>query len=251
VAKHILIVDDEPKVGYFLKETLESLGPDYAVASVSSAEDALAALARAPFDLMVTDLRMPGLNGLELIGRARRDQPQLPAILITAYGSDDVAAATRRLQPAHYFTKPFPIEDFLKAVQDSLERPPAPDVHRLDRLAQRLQDLRLEAGAQGAVLAQFNGTVLIDSGAFDGLEREPLLAALGQSLAATLTLGSLLREERSFNVAHHEGVRFDLYAANIDESLFVGLVFDRRQGMNRIGVVWLYLKRAIQDMRAG
>ncbi len=250
MAKHILIVDDEPKVGYFLKETLESLGPDYTVASVTSAEDALTALARAPFDLMVTDLRMPGLNGLELIGRARRDQPRLPAILITAFGSDDVAAAARRLQAAYYFTKPFPIEAFLKAVQDSLEPPRLPDSRQLEPLAERLQDLRLEVGAQGAMLARLQGEVLAEVGVFEGLEREPLLAVLGQSLAAGQTISTLLREDRSFNVIYHEGTRFDVYAVNLDADLFIGLVFDRRLGLNRVGVVWLYLKRAAQEMQS-
>jgi len=46
------------------------------------------------------------------------------------------------------------------------------------------------------------------------------------------------------------GVRFDLYSANIDQQLFIVLVFDRRQGLNRIGVVWLYTKRAIQELQS-
>lgn len=250
MAKNILIVDDEPKVGYFLKESVESLGPDYTVSHVRSAEDALTALARTPYDLVVTDLRMPGLTGLDLIGRVRHEQPFLPAILITAYGSDEVAAAARRLQTTHYFTKPFRIEEFLQAVQDSLEQPAQSLARRLERVTQRLQDLRLEVGAQGVALAGMQGRRLAEAGTFEGLEIETLLAIMGRSLTAALAVEPLMREERSSNVVYHEGARFDLYAANVDAVMFVTLAFDRRQGFNRPGVVWLYLKRAIQDMQA-
>ncbi|NTU66278.1 MAG: response regulator, partial [Chloroflexi bacterium] len=45
-----------------------------------------------------------------------------------------------------------------------------------------------------------------------------------------------------------EGTRFDIYSSNIDQGRFIVLVFDRRQGPNRIGIVWLYTKRAVQDL---
>jgi len=256
VPKNILIVDDEPKVGFFLKESLESLGSDYAVSQVASAEDALAALAHAPYDLVVTDLRMPGMNGLDLLSRVRHDRPLMPTILITAYGSDEVAAESRRLQTTRYFTKPFRIADFLQAVQEALVAPvPEPylstiPADKLERLVQRLQDLRFEAGAQGVLLADMSGRLLAEVGSEDGLEPAVLVEIVSRSIDSSLELVQHMREERAFNLVYHEGVRFDLYSANIDQQLFIVLVFDRRQGLNRIGVVWLYTKRAIQELQS-
>jgi CheY-like chemotaxis protein len=252
VTKNILIVDDEPAVGFSLKASLESLGPDYAVSHVLSAEAALSALADDPIDLVVTDLRMPGMTGLELLTQVRHTQPQLPAILITAYGSADVMAASQHLQIARYFVKPFKTEEFMQAVQEVLEQPPADSPltdRKLERMVQRLRDLRYEATAYCTVLADANGSMLARVGATDGFEAVELIELLRSGFDAPAALARQWHEERAFNLIYHEGARFDLYAANIDARLFVVMVFDRRQGPTRIGVVWLYLKRAILDLQ--
>ncbi|MBI5566194.1 MAG: response regulator [Chloroflexi bacterium] len=252
MTKNILIVDDEPAVGFSLKASLESLGPEYAVSHVLSAEAALSVLADDPIDLMVTDLRMPGMTGLELLTQVRHVQPQLPTILITAYGSADVMAAGQQLQIARYFAKPFKTEEFMQAVQEVLEQPPAGLVlteKKMERMVQRLRDLRYEASAYSVLLADTSGSVLAKTGATDGFEAAELIELLRGGFDAPTALAQQWHEERAFNLIYHEGVRFDLYAANIDPRLFVVMVFDRRQGPTRIGVVWLYLKRAVLDLQ--
>ncbi len=253
-AKNILIVDDEPKVGYTLKASLESLGSDYVVAQAYSAEDALSVLARKPYDLVVTDLRMPGMNGLDLIGRVKRDAPQTQTILITAYGSDEVAEASDRLQAAHYFTKPFRIDEFVRVVVDTLKLPASKDAplaanKHFKWLVQRLHDLRFEVGAQYVILADMSGRVMAESGTIDGFDPALLASMLSRSLSPSTEVAEQLRGERVFNLVYHEGARYDVYAANVEEDLFILLAFDRRQGVSRIGMVWLYIKRAIQELQ--
>jgi hypothetical protein len=195
------------------------------------------------------------MNGFDLLSRVRHDQPLTPTFLITAYGSDEVAAESRRLQTTRYFTKPFRIEDFLQAVQDALTDPtparfsPPISASKTERIVQRLQDLRFESGAQGVLLADVSGRLLAEVGSADGVEPAALVDIVSHSIDSSLELVQHMREERAFNLVYHEGVRFDLYSANIDNTLFVVLVFDRRQGLNRIGVVWLYTKRAIQELQ--
>ncbi len=252
MTKNILIVDDEPAVGFSLKASLESLGADYAVSHVLSGEAALSALAGEPIDLMVTDLRMPDMSGLELLTHVRHSRPQLPAILITAYSSDDVLAAGQRLRISRYFAKPFKTEEFMQAVQEVLEQPlaePPLTDKKLERMVQRLRDLRYEASAYGVLLADTSGALLAKAGATDGFEAAELVESMRGGFDAPTALAQQWHEERAFNLLYHEGVRFDLYAANIDVRLFVVMVFDRRQGPTRIGVVWLYLKRAILDLQ--
>ena len=82
--KRILIVDDEKKVAFFLQESLEDLGDNYEVISAETAEAALQQIESQPFDLIITDLRMPGINGLELMKRVRDISPETRTILITA-----------------------------------------------------------------------------------------------------------------------------------------------------------------------
>jgi CheY-like chemotaxis protein len=83
----ILLVDDDPLVLGTVAEQLEDLG--HKVLSASGGTDALAILrARQAVDLMITDLAMPGMNGLTLIREAREVQPRLPAILLTGYANE-------------------------------------------------------------------------------------------------------------------------------------------------------------------
>jgi DNA-binding response OmpR family regulator len=253
--KRILIVDDEPKVGFFLKESLESLGSDYDVSQVETGEAALAEMEHQPFELVVTDLRMPGMSGLDLLSRVREVSPTTRTILITAYGSDEVESESRRLSAAHYFAKPFQIDDFTAAVQDTLDDRPAgrsgvADLsgEDLEHVTRRLTDLRFEVGAQCVLLAGVSGRLLAVIGRVEGLPPAALTQSVGGEFVNLFEVARLLHEGPSFNLTYHEGVRYDVCAANMGENLVVILIFDRRQGASRIGMVWLYAKRAIQEL---
>jgi len=118
----------------------------------------------------------------------------------------------------------------------------------LERAIQRLQDLRFEVGAQVVWLADRSGQVLAEAGMVERVVPAEMVELVNRSFDSSLQLVQQLREDRSFNLVYHEGTRFDIYSSNIDQDRFVVLVFDRRQGPNRIGIVWLYTKRAVQDL---
>ena len=105
-SKHILIMDDEPKVAFFLRSALERSEGDFQVSTARSGEEALEVLDGSEVYLLVTDLRMPGLSGLELIRWVREASPQTRTILITAYSDNEVEAEARRLEAYRYITKP-------------------------------------------------------------------------------------------------------------------------------------------------
>ncbi len=118
----------------------------------------------------------------------------------------------------------------------------------LERAIQRLQDLRFEVGAQVVWLADRTGQVLAEAGMVERVVPAEMVELVNRSFDSSLQLVQRLREDRSFNLVYHEGTRFDIYSSNIDQDRFIVLVFDRRQGPNRIGIVWLYTKRAVQDL---
>ena len=119
----------------------------------------------------------------------------------------------------------------------------------LEQAIQRLQDLRFEVGAQVVWLADRAGHVLAEAGMIERVVPGEMVEVVNRSFDSSLQLVQQLREDRSFNLVYHEGARFDIYSSNIDHERFIVLVFDRRQGPNRIGVVWLYTKRAVQDLQ--
>src|SRR5580704_10596939 len=82
--KRILIVDDEPNVRLNFRTTLETEG--YEVFEVSSGEEAVQLLAKLSFALAILDIRMPGMDGLELLAKMRESGIRVPAMIVTAYG---------------------------------------------------------------------------------------------------------------------------------------------------------------------
>lgn len=136
--RRILIVDDEQKVAFFLSQALERSNRNYHVTIAHSGEEAMQYLTETEVDLLVTDLRMPGISGLELVRWARTNSPSTRTILITAYGSREVEAEAHRLQTDHYIAKPFAIDVFTQAVQEALH--PSPTERALIS-QRRLRDL--------------------------------------------------------------------------------------------------------------
>jgi len=108
----ILVVDDEPKMRALLAMALGAEG--MTVAEAGSAEEALEALSRGGiFDVMVTDVRMPGLSGLELVKLARKDRPALECIVMTAHADAGTGVEAMRNGALEYVTKPFEMRELL------------------------------------------------------------------------------------------------------------------------------------------
>jgi len=253
--KRILIVDDEKKVAFFLQESLEDLGDNYEVVSAETAETALQRIESQTFDLIITDLRMPGINGLELLKRVREISPETRTILITAYGSDEVEAEARRLEAYSYFTKPFHIEDFMVTVQEALRDMVVSEKgllilsdERFNAITKCLSKLRFETGAQCILLANIVGQLIAEVGLTAGLDISTIVSLLAGGFATTFEMSRHLRERETFNLNFHEGTAYDVYSANVGEKLFLTLLFDRRVQTSRIGMVWLYTKRAIREL---
>jgi DNA-binding NtrC family response regulator len=116
----ILIVDDDP----LIRRQLEGLYAThtYAVDSASNVQEALEKLSESEFALAVVDLKMPGRDGMTLIGEIRERWPAVDVIMITGYGSIKGAVEAMRLGACDYITKPFEPDDMLLATQKVVER---------------------------------------------------------------------------------------------------------------------------------
>ncbi|MFN8586451.1 MAG: response regulator [Candidatus Eisenbacteria bacterium] len=115
---HILIVEDEPTTAWALAEGLSDDG--FTIDTFRSAEEALAWLREGSSDLVITDLRLPGMSGLELARKLRRGRNAQPVVLVTAYGTPGTAAELARAGIAGVFTKPFLVDDLRRCVRGAL-----------------------------------------------------------------------------------------------------------------------------------
>ena len=254
--ERILIVEDESPVADALHRVLRlPQAGSCQVVTCSSGEEALAVLSKSQMDLIITDLSMPGMDGLEMLERARQISPSTRSILITAYGSADVEYQARNLANV-YLPKPFSLQDFLQAVHQALTAPQLPllpvmilSEQGLQALQKRLEQLRADTGALNVLLPDWSGQLLVECGQQRESHTDVLLALLGNSMAAATEVARRLNEEDGFDLHYHEGKHFEVYAAMLSDTIFLALLFDRRAGGSRIGLVSLYMRRAMEDLR--
>jgi len=120
MADRILVVDDEPSMRRMLEILFRQEG--FEVRAAASAEEALVALAAEPFSVVVSDIRMPGLSGIDLLRKLREEGGDAEVILVTAYASTESAIEALKLGAFDYVTKPFQVDELLHIVRNALEK---------------------------------------------------------------------------------------------------------------------------------
>ena len=119
-AARVLVVDDDDDMRAMLRRTLEADG--YHVTERNRGTHVLETLRGAPFDLIILDKEMPGITGLELLPALHRDFPEVPVVLVTAFGGRQVAASALRLGAANYLEKPFKLAQLRDAIDGLVSR---------------------------------------------------------------------------------------------------------------------------------
>lgn len=115
----LLVIDDDPGVVDYLLDMLRHQG--YSVSGFTQTDEALDAIEKEPFDLVISDVIMPGMRGLELMAAIHHKRPEQLVLLITAFGSIDLAMQSIRAGACDFLTKPFRIEELYSAVARALE----------------------------------------------------------------------------------------------------------------------------------
>lgn len=117
--RRILVVDDDASLRRVTQVQLEDEG--YGVATAANGDEALAVLARKPQDLVITDLSMPGMSGVDLLRKIRLDYPEIVVVLVTAFGTVESAVEAMRLGAFDYITKPVNPDNLRYVVAKALE----------------------------------------------------------------------------------------------------------------------------------
>ena len=162
----VLIVDD---TRFDREVAIDAIGDIAQVETAGSAEDALVALGTTAFDLVLTDLHLPGLSGIDLLARVRSEHPSTDVILITAHASVDSAVQALRMGAADYLNKPVHTDELALVVRGALDRRrlQAENLHLRDLLA-TVEDCRALAAS-------------LESGEIHTIGLDVLLARLGRA----------------------------------------------------------------------
>jgi CheY-like chemotaxis protein/anti-sigma regulatory factor (Ser/Thr protein kinase) len=212
----VLVVDDSP-VELRLVGSLLEKRPDLVVSSAANGREALAAVERDPPDLVLTDLQMPEMNGLELVEEVRDRYPLVPVILMTAHGSEDIAVQALKRGAASYVPKKDLARDLLETLDTVLNA----------ATAQRGQERLLEC------LMRTESQFLLDN---DPALIAPLVGHLRENLVRMQLCDEtgLIRvivalSEALTNAIYHGNLEIDPKLREKDPAAWQRLVEERRQ----------------------
>ena len=115
----ILLIEDDASAGPSLQKVLRAEG--YEVDLIPRGDTGLAQAERADYDLVLTDFKLPGLSGLELVAKLHAAKPKLPIVLMTAHGTTETAIEATKLGACEYLTKPFEVDELLDVVASAVK----------------------------------------------------------------------------------------------------------------------------------
>jgi CheY-like chemotaxis protein len=119
--KQVLIVDDEETLTWSLAKSLAHDRETYEVTTVNDGETALSVIDQQPFDVVVLDIRLPGMNGLDVLMNIKEHKPSTKVIIMTAYGSTDIREKAKARGSLYYIEKPFEIEQMRNLILKALK----------------------------------------------------------------------------------------------------------------------------------
>lgn len=258
--KHILLIDDDSVVVRVLSDGLRKLGSDYVVETAGSGEEALTKIQQHPYDVVITDYRMPGISGLDLAREIRQRSPTTAVVLMTAYGTSELRASAQGLG-IEYIDKPFPVNRLREIVKRLTHPPPfrpmqglepvvlLPSEAQIEAFTRCLSELRAEIDAHFILLADALGHVIADVGFIQNVDVHILLSLMSGSFATAFEMARHLGQPQALSLNYLEGERYDVYSANVGDHLFLAIFYNKAIQPSRIGTVWLYTKRAIQRLQ--
>ncbi len=209
----VLVVDDEPKLGKFVAQMLELDGHE--VVRAGGGREALARLAESPFDVVVTDLRMPDVDGLAVLKAARSRLRPPEVVLMTAYGTAESAVEAMKSGAADYVTKPFSMDELRLRVKRLAAQGAAEALS--ERLVQRLTpDLVAESAAMKAALAAAQQVAATDA----------TVLLLGESGTGKSQLARYIH----YRSARAAGPLVEVHCAALPETLLEGELFGYEKG---------------------
>ncbi|MEK7293504.1 MAG: sigma 54-interacting transcriptional regulator, partial [Nitrospirota bacterium] len=214
----VLIIDDEPLMRLSMEDALRAVGCDVRAAATGS--EGLAMLEQAVSDIVVTDLRLPGIDGLRLLQAAKQRSPRTEVVVITAHGSVETAVGAMKAGAYDYITKPFSMDELLLIVE------------RIGKvLALRQENLLLREELEGKF--NFEGILGKNERMREVLDKVKLVAATDSTVLIVGESGT--GKELVANAIHRSSPRRDqalikISCAALPETLLEAELFGHEKG---------------------
>ncbi len=201
-SKKILIADDEEDLTWSISRSLRKENQGYEILCVNSGDAALKMLERHSFDLLISDIRMPGRDGFSLLNFVRKQYPRMKVIVMSAWHRDEIQKIVKNDSMMHYIEKPFDINDLKAMIAKALNG-------KVDNYETRLVNLSLKEIVRRNCQKKFNGSIRVTN----GQEQGTIYFKAGQVIH--VAIGSLEGENALRNMLNWS--RFDYDTALLDQ----------------------------------
>lgn len=244
--KRILIVDDEPNVTLIMSRSLEKLDKKYEVETAQSGREALTKIESQPYALVITDYKMPEMNGLDLTMAIRRIAPETQVILMTAHGTGALQNTAQGLDLDGYIDKPFELSEIRRIVETAVSSTEVAGPYRSgersveDEVTRHLIALQDDTGARCVMLLSSGGYPIEIAGMTEGLDTSTVGALVAANFAAAVELSKMLGNASIFKSSYHEGPDYNIYAYDVNGELLLAVIFGSEA---KTGAVWHFTKQ--------
>ena len=255
--KRVLIVDDEESILSVLKRSIEKLDSNYEVLTTDNGQSALRLLNSMTIDLVVTDYRMAGMNGLELLEKIKSISPSTQVVMITAFGGNQLEAEARKRQAYGYLTKPLEVSEFQNIVRNALgdlaiSRPGILVLSDTcyQEISASIKSLVQDIGALSVFLTDVSGHIIVKDGIVEDIPVGEIASLLSGSMAGLTEAGTLLdNDSDTINMTYREGVQHNLYAINVGINLLLIILIEKSLYSSKLGSVWHYAHRTAVKLK--
>jgi len=260
--KNILIVDDDIELGNLLAKAVRDMSETYNVRIARNVDEAMVQVRKSQtseltFDLVITDIKMAGLSGLELLEALNSIAPGTKTIAMTAYNSSDISDRAQELNVEAYLTKPFIISEFRQIVRSTLdpqqEGSSAPNAEPVSLSSEQkvatsrlLASLRTMTGASAALLVHSGGSVV----AIDALDPETSMDNLCTTLeaaqkAVSEQMGQTFDQNCQVKQSYFGTDAYSICAYRLNSDYIAVVAFGPAV---KEGQVWYYLRDAANTL---
>jgi len=262
-AKRVLIVDDTKEIARLLQAALSTLDAELKSTVVPSAEEAILEITRQAFDLLVIDVRLPGISGLELTRKLRSRNKKMHVIQISGLNDPSLKDQAMRVGADMFMPKPLVMSEFLATVERLLDiqRPPStdplvvqpatasPEVQTVN-LPDILASVRQSLNALAVGLADERGRMIARAGDFpDPSIETSIVPALLASLSASEKVSRLMSQDIPANLVLVRGPELDFVAAPAGLNYMALVVLKRARSGIRLALAVDELLAAQKDLR--
>jgi DNA-binding NarL/FixJ family response regulator len=255
----VLIVDDHQEIRTVLRAALETLEVDLDLLDVPSGEEAIVEVVGTGIDLLIADVGLPGLSGIDLFKKLKATYPEMQVIIITGIEDEEVHQEIADLEPEAYFFKPLKMHEFLNAVRLTVGLEPVEEeseeflkltkknLHK--DVTDRIADLRGELGAISILILETGGVIAAETGILpDNIYESHVLPTLLNAVGATNKISRYLEKEKPENSWYFSGEKYDLFWSTVNTEYGMVIVTNPVEQNNDLTWVLTTVKLAVEEV---